>query len=328
LTSPTVEPVTRTTLAIANPAARSGKLGKRWPDVERILREFIPDCTVALTSCQGDATRIACEFVRGGGRDIVVFGGDGTINEVVGGLFDDRGVLISSDVTLGVVHQGTGGDFARGLGIPRDERSAIEIAANGDTREIDLGVATSVGPDGERIARGFGVVATVGLGSDVVRRATGILKKFGNSASFAVASIFSLAEAPERRFRIRFDGGDWFELDVVDLMIANNRFAGGGMMIAPMAEVDDGQFDVMMIAATARLKLIGKFPKIYRGTHVHEPMIRFVRAASVEIEAANDREYHVALDGELSGSVPLRAQIVPRAVRVRVPRGAGATIHQ
>lgn len=306
------------TLVVVNPASSSGRTAARWPGIEQQLRSLGVPVAAELTEGVGDAIRIARDFVRAGGRDIVVLGGDGTIGEVVAGCVDESGHhMLADDITLAVVHQGTGGDFAHGLGIPKENlAAALEIAANGVQRVVDVAVATFVGPEGQLQVRGFASCANVGMGAEVVRKVTGRLKRVGDTAAFAIATVGCLLRNRPRHVTLTLDGVA-HELDIVDIVMANNRFMGGGMLVAPDAQLDDGLLDVVVISAAGRLKLIRTFPKIYKGTHVDEPIVRVTRTREVRVDAAGAGQ-GVVLDGEPVGHTPARFHVLPGALRVRV----------
>jgi YegS/Rv2252/BmrU family lipid kinase len=316
--------------AIINPASASGRTATRWRSIVARLEAAGEPVEVQLTRGPGDAISIVRRLLEDGCSDLVVLGGDGTIGEVVAGCVRPDGSGVArSGIVLSVIHQGTGGDLARGMGIPKDEDGAIAVALGSKTRSIDLGFASFtqdpdvevVGdrqPDG-RMARGFVTTSNVGLGAEVVQKVTGPLKRLGNNGSFAVATVGSLARNRPRPVRITTDEGLDVTLDVVDVDVCNNAWMGGGMHVAPDSELDDGLFDVVMIGAAGRLRLIRTFPKIYSGAHVRDPLVRVERTAGLEVSVPEGaHEQGVVLDGELVGRTPVRYAVLPRAIAVRV----------
>lgn len=302
---------------IVNPASASGKTAQRWRAVMGDLQSHGVRLVAHVTEGARHATAIARGFVEAGGREIIVLGGDGTLQEVVDGCVRD-GRPLRRDITLSVIHQGTGGDFARGLGIPRDTDAAAAVAARGSTRPVDvIGAVFSDSAGEERHAALIGG-ASIGTGPEVVRRATGSLKRLGGSGAFAIATVISLLRNQSRTIRLRVDSQhEWQQLQVADVMIANNRYMGGGMIVAPRAEVDDGELDVMIFATTSRLRLIAKVPKLFRGTVLDDPLVRCQRARQVWVESPTPQE--VVFDGELAGATPVRFEVIPQALSVRVP---------
>ncbi len=278
---------------------------------------------VQLTRGVGDGTDITRRLLADGCRDIAVLGGDGTIGEVVAGCVRPDGEgMVRDDIVLSVIHQGTGGDLARGLGIPKDEDGAIAVAAGRESRRVDVGVAFL---ENGRLARGFVSTANVGMAADVVERVAGRLKRLGNSGAFAVATIGCLARNRTRSVQLAIDGEDATPVDVVDIDVCNNGYMGGGMRVAPNAAIDDGTFDVVVISAAGRLKLLRTFPKIYSGRHVDDPLVRVTRAKSLSVRTGGGAlEQGVVLDGELVGRTPVEFRVLPAAVSIRVPARASA----
>jgi YegS/Rv2252/BmrU family lipid kinase len=293
---------------------------------------------VLLTQGPGDAIAITRRMLGEGVRGLVVLGGDGTLGEVVAGCVREDGSRpVRSGVEISIIHQGTGGDLARGLGIPKDEAPAIEVALSGTPRAIDAGVVRFQRMDGldpcvpaqadGSYVRGFVANSNVGMGSEVVQKVTGRLKKLGNNGAFAVATVGCLARNRERRVLLTFDDGLEAELEIVDVSICNNRYMGGGMLAAPDARLDDGLLDVIMIGGAGRLKLLRTFPKIYKGTHVHDPLVRVQQTAQLYVDVPDGaRPEGVVVDGEPVGQTPATWRVLPKAIAVRVPVAAADRI--
>lgn len=308
----------RATLVVVNPASASGRTAHRWQQIEQRLIEQGLETQTRLTAGVGDAADLTRAFLQEGGREIVVLGGDGTINEVVSGcIAEDGRQVLADEITLGVIHQGTGGDLARGLGLPTRLDAAIAVACTGEPKPVDVGVAT-FRTDGDGAAtRAFVGVSNVGMGAEVVERVTGRLKRLGNNGAFAAATVACLLRNRARPVTVTVDGTR-HDLSIVDLIVANNRFMGGGMLVAPDAQIDDGRFDVVLISAANAARLVATFPRIYRGTHVQHPLVRVERAREVVVEAPGDGE-GVVLDGELVGRTPVEYRMLPAPLRIRVP---------
>lgn len=307
---------------IVNPASASGRTADRWRRIVSALEGDGVRREVELTSGPGDAIRRTRALLADGIRELTILGGDGTIGEVVAGCIrPDGSGMLADDIVLSIVHQGTGGDIARGLGIPKDEAGAVRTEREGTPTRIDVGVATYIPHDGaEPHVRGFASTANVGLAADVVARVGGPLKRFGNNASFALATVSCLARNRPRPVRVTTAEGIDEQLRIVDIDVCNNRFMGGGMLVAPDASFTDGAFDVIMITAASRARLIKTFPKIYSGRHVHDPLVRVERTQRITVQAADGAggEQGVVLDGEHVGSTPATFTVLPAALSVRI----------
>ncbi|MGH3133709.1 MAG: diacylglycerol/lipid kinase family protein, partial [Gaiellaceae bacterium] len=246
-----------------------------------------------------------------GAELLVVVGGDGSVHEVVNGVAGRAGVEIA------VVPRGTGWDFARTFGIPRDVDAAVEIALRGDLREIDLGVVTYRSWAGGEGRAHFANVASAGISGAIAQRANETSKALGGKVSYywATLAVFAGWQTGEMRVSVDDETRDG---KMIDAMVANGRYLGGGMMMCPEAEPDDGVFDVMLIGDVTKRDLLFVLPKTYRGRHLPHPRLEVLRGRVVTVDA--DEPLPIELDGEQPGTTPARFEIVPRALRLRVPR--------
>jgi len=239
----------------------------------------------------------------------VVVGGDGTLNEVVNGV-------AGSGAELAVLPTGTGQDFGRTYGIPAKLDDAIRLALDGNPRAIDVGRASFVGPDGGQATRYFANVGSAGMSGAVARRANSMSKRLGGRATFYYALVREFVAWKNTDVTVTFDSGER-RGRMHDVIVANGKWHGGGMKLAPGAEPDDGLFDIVLIGDVTKLDFVTTSPKLYKGGHVHHPRVDVVRSATVSIESAAPMP--LELDGEQDGTTPARLEIVPGALRVRLP---------
>lgn len=245
----------------------------------------------------------------GGAKLLVAVGGDGTVNEVVSGI-------AGRDVELAVIPRGTGWDFVRTYGIPRKLEGAVEVAVNGATRTVDLGRARYRawdGGDGERL---FANIASAGMSGAIAKRTNETSKALGGKASYLWATLAVFARWRNDEVRVRVDGEERAGR-MHDVVIANGRYFGGGMMICPDAQPDDGRFDVLLIGDLTKRDLLTTLPKTYRGRHLPHPKAEVLRGTTVQVDAPEPLP--VELDGEQPGTTPARFEVVPQALRLRVP---------
>lgn len=311
-------------VAIVNPASAGGRTTDSWPGVLASLADRGVTCEVRVTAGEGDAIDIARDAVAAGAREIVVLGGDGTVNEVIAGcVAQDGSCMGADDLVLSIIHQGTGGDLVRTLGLPRDARGAVATAAEGTPRRLDVGIARyqPFDPTAPSQVRAFLNCANVGLAADVVAGVTPSRKRWSSTAAFALASLEAVAGNRPRAVRITTDEGRELELEVTEVSAANGRYMGGGMRVAPDADPADGLLDLVVIGAQGRIQLLRAFPGIYRGRHLGHPAVQVLRTAGVTIDAV-DAPQGVVLDGELVGRTPARFCLLAGAVQVRVPSTA------
>jgi YegS/Rv2252/BmrU family lipid kinase len=240
----------------------------------------------------------------------VAVGGDGTVNEIVNGIAGMEGV------ELAVVHRGTGGDFVRTFGIPHKLEKALDVARGSTTRAIDLGRATYVAWEGREETKWFANAASAGLSGAVAKRVNETGKALGGKVSYAWSTIAVFARWRNAQLTVKV-GDEERSGPMYDVFVANGRYLAGGMKLVPDAEPDDGLFDVLLIGDISKGDLVRNLPKLYRGTHLPHPKAEVLRGATASIDAPIPLP--VQLDGEQPGTTPATFEIVPRALRLRVP---------
>ncbi len=263
-----------------------------------------------LSERPGHLVDLARKAAAGGARLLIAVGGDGTVNEVVNGIAGIEGV------ELAVVHRGSGGDFVRTFGIPHRLEEALDIARGGSTREIDLGRATLRTWAGKEGATWFANIASAGMSGAVAKRVNESGKALGGKLSYAWSTVAVFARWRKAQVTVSVDR-ETRTGAMYDVIVANGRYFGGGMKICPEAEPDDGLFDVLLIGDISKKDLVLTLPKIYRGTHLPHPKAELLRGAKVSIDAPI--ALPVELDGEQPGTTPATFEVVPNALRLRVP---------
>jgi YegS/Rv2252/BmrU family lipid kinase len=241
---------------------------------------------------------------------LVVVGGDGSVNEVA------NGIAGREEVELAVIARGTGWDFIRTYGIPHDLGGAIDVVLNGRSRTIDLGRATYRSWVGEEASAYFANIASAGMSGAIAQRANETTKALGGKVSYAWATLAVFAGWKVSEVSVTVDE-EARAGRMHDVVVANGRYFGGGMMMCPEASPDDGLLDVVLIGDLTKRDLLVTLPKTYRGRHLPHPKAELLRGRAVTIDAP--QALPVELDGEQPGTTPARFEIVPRALRVRVP---------
>ncbi len=295
-------------IVIVNPASAGGSTGDAWPQTASDLRSQFGPFRVVFTSKRGDAASLAGEAARKGAKFIIACGGDGTVSEVANGI-----LASGRDVELGILPSGTGGDFRRTLEIPSQSRAAARALSTGRTVKIDVGRVSFIDQNGNEAMRYFVGVASCGMSTKVIER----VKTDG--ISFAASVLQTAIRTEPARLVVQLDDSDERHLVVLNLCIANARYFGGGMKIAPDAKLTDGKFDVVGVGDLSALKIFTSAPRVYTGSHLSMPEVSHALARKI-IVRPHDRKSEVALevDGELPGRLPATFQIVPEALRVRV----------
>jgi diacylglycerol kinase (ATP) len=292
-----------------NPASANGKTGKRWPEIARAAHAAGLRGEAVFSSGPGQLGELAREAAVDGATLLVVVGGDGTVHEVVQGIAGRDGV------ELALIPRGTGWDFARTHNVPKRLDRALHIAMEGQARAFDLGRA-SYAADGSDHSAWFANMASVGMSGAVAAKANATTKALGAKTSYLLALGVTFARWQNVHLRVRVDSEERDAL-MEDVIVAVGRYLAGGMKITPDAEPDDALFDVLLIGDVTKTELVRVMPKIYRGTHLPHPKGEVLRGSEVVIEA--DEPLPIQLDGEQPGTTPTRFEIVPAAIRLRVP---------
>ncbi len=298
------------TLVIVNPASGGGKTGRRWPGLDARMRAEGGRFDVAFTREPGDAERLARAAAMGGARTVIVAGGDGTLNEVVNGLI--VGDAAVGDVGVGILPVGTASDFARALVLPRDPlAAAIHLMRDARPHPLDIGRAACV-RGGTPATRYFANIAGLGFDGEVADRVNRSGKSAGRMV-YQTMLLRSLAAYRNKHVRLTVDG-QALEGMMNSVVVANARYFGGGMFVAPNAQWDDGLFDVILLGDFGKLEVVANLPKLYRGTHLTHTKVTELRAREVKVEA--QQRMFLQAEGELVGEAPATFTILPHALKV------------
>jgi diacylglycerol kinase (ATP) len=192
----------------------------------------------------------------------------------------------------------------------------VDVALNGRTRELDLGRAAFRRWDGSEAESYFANIASAGMSGAIAQRANETTKALGGKVSYAWATLAVFARWKTSEVKVTV-GDETREGRMHDVVVANGRYFGGGMMMTPEAEPDDGLFDVLLIGDLTKRDLLVTLPKTYKGKHLPHPKAELLRGATVTVEAPEPLP--IELDGEQPGTTPVRFDVVPKALRLRVP---------
>ena len=289
---------------IANP--KTGRYAARRRPVQELasqLESLGIKVDLRLTSGPGEATEIAARAARNGSSDIIVAGGDGTINEAIQGLTGTK-------ARLAIIPRGTANVLARELGLPLDNAQAAVVAAKGKSRKIYLGLAIN---ETTQESRHFVLMAGIGLDASVVRRVQPSLKKRIGKGAFWVSGLSHLATWDPRPFTLEIDGRKY---SATFAAIGKSAKYGGDLAITPGARLDEREFEVCIIQTASRLRYLHLLSYAMReGMPRDKAEVQFVKAVSVK--AYGDAQ--VQIDGELIGHLPMRFEIAPHSLEVIVP---------
>lgn len=262
-----------------------------------------------LTEAPGHAIELAKSAAEKGYELVVSVGGDGTINEVVNGLYDAGSM---GDVMLGIIGTGTGGDYIRTIGVPRHHEEACRRLVNPKKLVVDLGIVEYVS-NGRMVERLFVNLAGLGFDAEVVKATTQKFKALGGVPSYLLGLLTTLLFYRNREVSINLDGNE-DDKKICTVMVNNGKYGGGSMCVAPNADPMDGYFDVVIIGDLSKPDLLWSLPRIYKGTHLTHPKVSVTRAKEVYIQP--ERRMSLQADGELLGETPARFRVLPAALNV------------
>jgi diacylglycerol kinase (ATP) len=297
---------------IVNPQAGRGAVAKTMPHLLSALKAQGLEYRTVETTAPGHAAEAARQILDAGGQYIVAVGGDGTVHEVVNGMFDDC-KPVNPDAVLGVAAGGSGCDFVRTFGLDRKPQFVAKHLGGDQTMDIDIGVAEYVDADGNVARSLFANIAEVGYGAEVVRRAARYPRWFGR-LRYLLAAYASVAggSRPETTLKLAHTEKT---APMGQLVVANCQFFGGGMKVAPRALPDDGKFNVQMYHGR-RSQFFLLTIKLYQGEHLPDPEISEWQSATAEL--APTPPQLIEADGEVLGHTPARFWLLERALRLKI----------
>lgn len=301
-------------LIIVNPKSGRGLTEQKWASITVRLRRHLGAFDTQFTAGVGDGIRIAEEEARRGRRRIIAMGGDGTISEVVTGILKS-----GTDAEFGVLPRGTGGDFRRSLDLPADLEEAARKIVEGKPHPMDVGRIQYLDHEGGDFVRYFVNSASFGASGKVAGEANRSSKRLGGTITFLKATLKTTLTYDNPDVYLTVDDGERARMRVITVFVANGRYTGGGMKVAPAAKLNDGLLDVVTVGDFKVPEILVKSHHLYSGTHLKLDKVSFTRAKKVYAEPAHPEE-HVLLevDGETPGRLPATFDILPNALSIRV----------
>ncbi len=303
------------TFVVVNPQSANRQTGKRWVEARAQLRRTLGDFGEEFSTQPLHATEIAAHAIKDGYDCIVAAGGDGTLNEVVNGFFEE-GRLINPAAVLGVIPLGTGGDFRRTFGWGVDLKSSLARLQGEQTVPMDLGLLEYTSQSGEPNTRLFANVCSFGASGLVDREVNQTSKMLGGRVSFLLGTAKALMKYKDQTIQLSIDDRPSEEIRITTVAVANGRYFGGGMCVAPEAAPSDGLFDVTLWSGYGLGDFILKAKALYDGSHVKLPGTRCFKCR--KLAASSQEEVLLDVDGEQPGRLPCKLSILPGALRLKV----------
>jgi diacylglycerol kinase (ATP) len=296
---------------IVNPAAGAFSTRRKWPIISKLLERIGFAFDFAYTEGVGHAIELARLAASDGYRYLVAVGGDGTVNEVANGILHSTN---AATMVLGIVGTGTGSDFIRSVGISRDYTAACSTLTSHQRRSVDVGVV-EYQHNRRTFKRFFVNAAGAGFDAAVVKETERLPKFFGGTIPYVAGMLRTLVSYRNKPVVVRV-GDEVEEYRALNVAVANGSYMGGGMHIAPQAELGDSLLDVVIIGNMGKLEILKEFPRVYKGTHVSLPKVRMKRGDRVTIESLEPMLVYA--DGELLGECPASFGVVPAALSIVV----------
>ncbi|MBP8131980.1 MAG: FAD-dependent oxidoreductase [Candidatus Hydrogenedentes bacterium] len=308
------------TRAIVNPHSMGDRTGANWPTTLAKLTTVLGPVDYVFTDGPMAAKHLTRQALKDGVDQIIAVGGDGTVNEVVNGFFE-KGELINPDAVLAVIASGTGGDFRRTFLLPESVDAQIARFAQGEIRRIDVGKLTYRDDStGEEMVRYFDNIASFGLSgeADRVVNRLGLSKRLGGRLAFQWGMFKAMFTYRRQRVRLRVDEAFDQVVNITTVAVANGKYFGGGMKVAPNAQPDDGLFDVIIIADVGPVELLVKSRSVYKGKHLRYNKVTALRGRKITaLPVRGAAPVLLDVDGEAPGRLPATFEILPKAICLR-----------
>lgn len=300
---------------IVNPASKANRSLKLWAMLEEKIKSQNMPYQVFFTEKPKHATIIARQLVEKKMPYIVAVGGDGTVSEVAAGFFDEKGQILKNahHSALGIINIGSGCDFAKTVKIPKDFDQALAILKAGKTQYIDMGLVKYLDFQGKKALRPFINIADVGIGGEVVKTLER-QGKWGGPLAYLLATLRTILRYQNKKMKITVDDSHSIEGIYQGVVVANGKYFGSGMMIAPQAEVNDGYFEIVLLGNLSKLKTILQGYSVRVGKHIRQKEISVLHGRKVRVECPED--CLLDLDGELLGKTPVEFQILPNSIQL------------
>ncbi len=315
------------TQVIINPASNRGRTRRRWQEIKEALKGFVREFHYEFTERPLQAIDIARQAIKEGNELIIGVGGDGTLNEIANGFFENNR-LINPETSLAVVPSGTGCDFTRSLNFPTKLKQALQALAEAISIPVDVGRVTYRNPQGKEEQRFFLNVADFGVGGEVVHEVNR-RRLERKASSYFRTLVTTMMRYRQKRVRLRIEDQALPEDEYLIGAVANGRIFGKGMKIAPYAELDDGLFDLVLIRGMKFFEFLRNSWKIFTGAHLRHPKTSFWRARRLEAYPGTEEKVVLEIDGEEVGHLPATFELIPSQLlvrgKLRTPAGSSST---
>lgn len=300
---------------IVNPFSARGQTEKKWEMIKLAIKTHFREFKYVFTEKPRQATEIARGLIKDGFDLIIGVGGDGTLNEISNGFFSDySGKAINQDAALGIIPSGTGSDFIRFMKIPREFEKSAALIKNSKNKKIDIGKITYGGANAKE--QYFINVADFGLGAEVIKKISNVQAARRGALTYYRGLLTTLLNYRSKTVTLTVDGRQQLQGEYLIGAVANGRIFGGGMIIAPQAEPDDGYFDLVLIESMKKLEILTNTRLLYSGAIAKNPKVHILKARHIKVESPD--EVHIEYDGEMGEKLPAEFSIIEKALNFRI----------
>jgi diacylglycerol kinase (ATP) len=300
---------------IVNPFSARGQTEKKWETIKIAIKAHFREFKYVFTEKPRQATEIVRELIKDGFDLIIGVGGDGTLNEISSGFFSDySGKAINQDAALGIIPSGTGSDFIRFMKVPREFEKSAALIKNSKSKKIDIGKITYANATTKE--QYFINVADFGLGAEVIKKISNVQESRRGALTYYRGLLSTLMNYRSKTVSLIIDGQQQLQGEYLIGAVANGRIFGGGMIIAPQAEPDDGYFDLVLIKDMKKLEIIRNSRHLYAGTIAKNPKVIIQKARSIKVQS--QEEVFTEYDGEMGEKLPAEFSIIEKALNFRI----------
>jgi len=295
-----------TIYTIVNPMSSNGKTGKRWPRYRKKFKEAGLDLHIKETHYPGHAVNLTKRGLNNGYKTIMAVGGDGTVNEIVNGFFED-GELIDNEAALLIFSQGTGSDYIKSLGLNKQIETVVNVYNRYQKRWVDIGKIKYNDFDQKETERYFVNTADVGIGGETVEYVNRASKLMGGILTYLFGAVRTLIKYENKVMKLDVDQNEIRNSLTNSVMVSLGKYFAGGMPIAPEAEIDDGYFDILILGDFSKRETLLNLYRAYQGTHLDYPKIDYLKGKHVKIDS--QERVLIDIDGESAGMLPAEFSI-------------------
>lgn len=300
---------------IVNPNAGKRKGEKDWPEISALLTEAGFDYSYEFTSHRDHAITLTRKYIEDGYRRIIVVGGDGTLNEVINGIFGQETVK-TTDITVGMIMVGTGNDWGRMYHLKQEYKKAVKILKKERLFLQDTGIVRfSEGTEPKE--RYFVNIAGLGYDALVVQMTNHTKDRGGGGPlTYLVNLLKGLFRYRDNTLEVEIDGTQAYKGRVFSMSVGICKYNGGGMMQLPFAIPDDGIFDVTIFKNVTKTTVVRHIKKLYSGKFTHLPFVGTYQGKSVTIRSISRDPAYLETDGESLGHSPFTFELIPKSLKI------------